>query len=364
MCRTATIVLMILTVINCAAADRQRSRVTVDPRIELMGVLQMLAGTEPRLSHDTDYSAAALKYFSRYKDDKAVKLLKELHRQGFSYDAVPKFFLSLEGPPGFVSRADVPEEVVRRAGGRQKVRDFAAAVSGFAATSRFAEFYELHEADYRSVVEGEGTVALAAAEAVRRYLGADGNGPDIILGLLMHNGGFSVESTSDDRAYVLIGPSPAEKGKTGFGSETRLTWLVVHESSHRVVDTETLRHLDEIERSRELLEPIKDQMASQAYTDWLTVVNEHIVRAITVRVMAGLYGDKRAEALAEAETRNGFIYLNLIAEKLKRCEGASGRCGSIAEQIPDIIPALTVLAGQDREKHSEVFRMLRFPRRA
>jgi hypothetical protein len=62
-------------------------------------------------------------------------------------------------------------------------------------------------------------------------------------------------------------------------------------------------------------------MEKRAYNNWITCVNEHIIRAINIR-LNGLYLDveKSKKLLHEELRRNRFIYIEPLIEKLKEFE--------------------------------------------
>jgi hypothetical protein len=137
--------------------------IDTDPRIELLGVVQLLSGERPDLPGDAAYREAVLARFSRYKDSPAVALYRaELRRRGRD-DGSAIILLYYTAPPALALRDPRRSPpYLDRPGEAQRVRGFMAALRDFARESDFAGFYRAHRADYARV--------LAAS---RRELGVD-----------------------------------------------------------------------------------------------------------------------------------------------------------------------------------------------
>ena len=72
-----------------------------------------------------------------------------------------------------------------------------------------------------------------------------------------------------------------------------------------------------IEKSKHLLEPISEEMAGLAYSDWDTVLEELILRACVVEMMK-YYNPERAEQLLAEERENGFIYIDTVCKSINK----------------------------------------------
>lgn len=72
--------------------------VSVDPRTELLGVIQIMADY-PLVTKNSPYSNEVKAYFEPMKDSKAVEVTRMLLQEyGFSYDAPVDFILRLSQP--------------------------------------------------------------------------------------------------------------------------------------------------------------------------------------------------------------------------------------------------------------------------
>jgi|GEM_PF-2987580 len=69
--------------------DMAKLRITVDPRIELLTVVQQQAQYSVLMKLDFKYRDEAKEYFNTHKRHKAVKSFQKLSSMKFSYDAPP-----------------------------------------------------------------------------------------------------------------------------------------------------------------------------------------------------------------------------------------------------------------------------------
>jgi len=134
-----------LFVLAAAAAAAPAVEITVDPRIELLSVVQFLAGYG-KTGLITRFDVAAKREveerFGKFRDDPVVKLFQELWPRGFSYDGPPGAVFHLGGPPGFALAAEPDEALCGRAGGRKRLLQFFQGLRDFARASDFVKWFE------------------------------------------------------------------------------------------------------------------------------------------------------------------------------------------------------------------------------
>lgn len=327
-------------------------RVVVDPRIELMGVVQLLAEYPLVTRYDFAYRRAVSARFRPWRDHRAVRLFTEMANRGFSYDAVPKTLAAVSEPPLLLLRVPLERDVVERAGGEKRLEELLQALREFAIESDFSSFYEEHLDLYDSLVRAAAPDAALAVSELRDYLRQDPGGTVLVLAPLLHDGGFAVLQDSHPgrppRAVAFLGPQGAAGDRPDFGGAERLGGTVWHEFAHTVVNDLTDRHEETVDRHEELFGPIRKHMRRQAYATWQTAVNEHVIRAITSRLVALRYGeDAGREALASEEAR-GFEYVRDLAERLREFEVDRDSWPTFASFYPRLLEALEEVAAPTR----------------
>ena len=140
----AALAALMLGVSGAAAAASWPSAGT-DPRFELLGVIQMLAGSDRAgagvFRHDIPYVHLAEARFRRYVFHPVVERYAELTRGGLDYLSAYHFIYALGEPPELALREELPERLLERLGGRQGAEELRLLLSDFARTSRFEAFY-------------------------------------------------------------------------------------------------------------------------------------------------------------------------------------------------------------------------------
>lgn len=331
------------------AAEAETSvRVVVDPRVELMTVVQLLTNYPVLTQHDSPYRRDVKAYFSRFQHHPVMGVFNEMSQRGFAFDAVPVSVLAFTDPPELEPRVAVPEHAVERAGGRERLDQFMAELRSFAKQSDFRSFFEAHRGTYEQVIENARPAAEKAVSALARYSGKDLKGGTIVLGPLLHDGGFAAFYEKPDgtvEAIALMGPRGVENGFHVYGSATQIAGLTTHEFSHTFVNPLTERHWGELEKYAALYEPIAEKMKAQAYPLWKHTVNEHIVRAVVIRLAYLEGGQEVGDKELQRQKDRGFQYVEALVERLKEYEAARDKYPTITEFYPRLVGVFREAAG-------------------
>lgn len=315
-------------------------RVVIDPRIELMGVVQLLSDYMLTTQYEFTYKHDVRVYFTRYQDHPAVTMFREMSQAEFNFDAVPKAMLALSNPPELESRTPFSDYAIRRAGGEDRLNEFVDALRDFARQSRFETFFAAHQGTFEQVVDGTRSAVENAVDVLRAYSGMEIAGSTVVVGMLLHHGGFSAtveHQTGETDVFAVIGPVGSKEGLPTFGTEANIAGIAWHEFSHTYINPLTEAYADEVAKYAALYEPIAQQMGRQAYPVWDTAVNEHIIRAITARLAYLEDGQAAGDEELDNQKKRGFVYVEALAERLKEYESARDRYPTIAEFYPRLL---------------------------
>lgn len=305
--------------------------VDVDPRIELMAVLQLLSGYPVLTSHETPYRADVQAYFADHVEHPAVLRFDSLSAQGFSFDAVPKAFMWFAPLPELTLAPEVPNEVAMRAGGRAALADFGRLARDFATNSHFAEFFRAHAGTYDAMVTAVVPHAAAALEQLRGYTGMALPEVRLVVSALLHDGGFAMRGGSPP-AQAFIGPRGVSAAGFGdFGDESRLGPLVWHEFAHTLVNPLTREQAALVEALEDTEEAFRAAMRRQAYEEWETIVNESIIRALEVRLATLHLGEEEGARTRTRQVERGFRHVPALAEALLEYERDRERYPTLAD---------------------------------
>ncbi len=327
--------------------------VSVDPRIELLLIVQHLTGDyekRTRLITDFDfaYKREIEEHFRPFAMHTVVMTYRAMALKGFSFDAGPQAMMRLTADQSLALRAPMPEDLLKRVGGAEQFETFRSEMADFAQASGFWKFFADHKPLYdelcRDVNETARPGELVAA--LNDYTGMNVSNGHLVLFPMGHPGGFAAHVTPEvdgvkqaEEVFAVVGPGGAKDDKPVFGGESA-PWfesLINHEFAHTIVNPLADRHAERVAGSDAKLEPIRQQMSRQAYQNWRTVVNEHIVRAIECRLALKRHGPAAGAAKLKHEYQRGFIYVPALVEALGRYEQDRAKWITLEQFYPELL---------------------------
>lgn len=331
-----------------SAATTAEVAVIVDPRIEVASAVQLLDGDYPLVTpYDSDHRRAVAAYFAHAADHPAVTIFRRIRGQGFAFDVVPKTLLRASPPPSMRLVLPLGEELESRGPDPADVRDFVEALGEFARDTDFDRFFAAHMTTHRRWIEETSPLVQQASDEVTAYGGTDLGRRTVVLGPLLHDGGFAARLDGDEReAFAFVGPSGVADGRPVFGPADRIAGLVSHEFAHLFVNPLADAHADDVAALASLYEPIADAMARQAYPSWKIAWNEHVVRAVVARLVLDRSGPDAAEGELARQEERGFRYVRALAARLAEYENARDRYPTLADFYPLLLAELRSIAGE------------------
>jgi hypothetical protein len=326
--------------------------ITVDPRLELLAVVQSLSDYEQRTGLITDldfaYKQKVAQVFGPYREHAAVNMFDELSQAGFSFDGPPYVMLFLSSPPELDVQIPFPAYAAQRAGGMEKLEAFVAALRDFARESDFMQFYTEHTGFYQEIAAGvEALVNPGDLALLEEYYGMRQHSYNIILVPLFHAGGFGPRLAREDGTfdvYSINGPHTLDGDLLTFGSPEDFRQLIWHEFSHSFINPLVEQAWEEIKPYSGLYAPIEKKMRKQAYEEWQSAVNEHLIRAITARLAAREFGPEAGRRALETDRRLGFRYIDALADRLVEYEANRDRYPTLESFIPRLLAVFAELS--------------------
>jgi hypothetical protein len=314
-----------------------RLEICIDPRIELINIVENAKSFKEKQLREPTMQQETSNYFLVYKNHPAVEMMQELKAMGFTYTKPRLFILGCTNPaelkPLYPLKQTYPyNDWIPDEG---KLAEFTQKLKDFYNDTKFGMFYHKHQVDY---------------ERLPGVVSADFEKRDYVKLLEDYFG-------EKKYRYVFI-YSPTTPG--GFGSwissEGKTTAysimfsgyvpLVLHEFGHDFVNPVIDEFKDEINQYENLLPPIQKDLPS-CYNNWLTVVNEHIIRAFTARVETILDGEEAGKRALDNEVSNGFKYVIPIYELLKEYEANRDKYPDFRRFFPRIIGLFAELSSSE-----------------
>ena len=335
-------------VVTAPSAESGELNVSVDPRIELLSVVQLLSGYVMGASlvntDATTYRRDLDVYFAPFRGHRAVTLFAEMYPKGFAFDVPPNVMLYFSNPPRLTQLQALPDDLKKRAGGERQLNEFIDALRDFARVSRFMEFYRAHVRTYQRIVDNTRATAKGKhlVGVLESYLGMKQHSYNVFLMPLAIELGFGVNVKRSDGTldiYQMIGRGSVNQGIPVFGAggEFTLQHIVWHEFSHSFVNPLTAQHRAEVNKYQSLYQPIAMQMKQQAYADWEHAVNEHIIRALTSRLTSRETSPAVGAAELQEDKSSGFLYVDALAQRLREYENNRSKYATFADFYPQLL---------------------------
>ena len=324
---------------NSVAEDSGRVIVSVDPRIELLAVIEYLSdyGTKYKgtlVKTDSEYSKAIDLYFGKYKKHEAVKYFSELNKQKFIYD-VPVEGMLYTGKSQELNDVRTVSERIKMSVGDREYSEFIKKARTFAEETNFEKFYTEHKAFYQELVEKVSSSKPwdKEVQVYDHYLGMRENSYYIIISPLF-SGSYSIEledTNTGNPMFYYVGPSELTEDDYKKGFEALIEEMIVS----RVVKNNLYKTYDYAHKYN----AIKAQMEKNKCYTWENCVQQHLIKAVHIRNLELEGRKKEAEELLKREEAAGFIYLNKVCSKLKEYEKAKNKYGSIEAFYPVLLEA-------------------------
>lgn len=321
--------------------------IRVDRKTELLGIIQIISNYRKKFPQllekhgNKDYVEQIERQFGKYKDHMVVKLFDEIVlNNNFCYDAPVDLFLQLNDDFSYTKLKDYP--IKTRLKNDSRVIEMLDLLKSFAKEIDFEEFYEQNKDRYSMFVNN--TVSQLGSnnliEYILNYYNLS-NKNNFIVNLLPFQtwGNYGIQINNDLYSNIC-GSHETNKEDEIFPDETipnGLIYLLHHEFSHSFINPLTDKY-STIKNDDTTFCEIFETMEKQAYGDTSTIINEHIIRALTLRYRLHVTGDiSKYEQRTNIEKELGFIYIESILNSLITYENKRDTYKNIEEFYPVII---------------------------
>jgi hypothetical protein len=323
------------------AEGRRTLTVVVSPKVELFAVLAGLSGAAPEY-RAPPLGGQAMVWFKDHRDHPAVLAMGRLAQSGFRFDAVATLGLYFSDPPDLEQALPLTDYLVGRSYGIDRVEresrllEVVELARRFAREADFGAYLEAKRRDYDALLQAvRGRLAGGIPAALEDYFGARKDGYLVVVSGLVGKHAYGPRLSDGDWTCVVTIMSP---DATTDASAVRT--LLLHEWGHSFVTPA-------IEGSRELagryayLYPaVRTAMAKQNYGNWSATLNEHVLRAVTARMVRLSDGEETAELMLQWEEGRGFRYIRPLYNRLAVYEQDRDRYPTFADFVPELLKAL------------------------
>lgn len=332
--------------------------ISVDPRLELLCVIQGMSEYK-QIQRNNTYFNAIQSFFASSDDLQAVQITNELAGNGFTFDAPVTFMLYLTNPIDCEPSLPYSDCLIKRAQGEQHLSKYQKAIHEFALETEFNRFWDQNKSFYNRVID------LSASElsdidwisALEKYFNDSHNSYNIIISPLLR-GGYGPSVPAENSQKDLYACLPLNwKGNNSIPYLDRSDFLFYlwHEFAHSFVNPEVEKYPEMLERTSMLFKPIQDKMARQAYKNWMICINEHIVRAVNIRLTEKYIGKEEADLILKNELNNYFVYIEPLLAKLKEYEDKLKIENiTFSDYVPDLLQVFDSISKTNYETFSDI----------
>jgi hypothetical protein len=331
-----------------ARQDRTKLKVTIDPRVELMGVIFHLAGNpEYNKCRSKSYMKNLNEHFAGHRDHPAVKMAKKLRETRWvGYDAVMNIAIHIEDINScgeivpFEPRPDTLD-------GRWRIdeaREFLDNCRDFVKETDFKAFLAKNQSQYDTAVTRlQQLINTRANLAWFDEFSGSKDDMDFNLVISILNGSSSyggwVRLEGRTKIYSVLGAWRIDW--FGWGNPTfnpGVVSTVVHEFGHSYCNPLVDKYMEGFRSFGEKYFPrLEKQMKDQAYGSWQTMMKESLVRACEVRYAMANDGRERAEQIANYHISRGFHWTKELSELLGRYEKQRDKYQTLDAFMPEIV---------------------------
>lgn len=305
------------------AAPRRNVSVRVDRRVELVSIVQRLAGAPEyrKASTNIPYVAAVDAWFAPYKDHPAVRdAIEDRRHHGISFDAPMWLAIHLDDQLAPVNPDELPTLDPRFA--RIDVAQRAAKLRAFADEARLDEFLA-SQRTYLAGLERPLADLLAKEDPVAWFDGVFGPTsarfvvvPGPLTGT-MNYGPHARRSDGTEERYQIL-----QVGREGaIVVDDMLVGLLVHEMAHSYINPVFAKHRDALAApARRVFERVARAMEAQNYKAPHVMVDESAVRAAVVMYMHDRKGAASGAAALRDEVNRSFTWTPEFVELLRELQ--------------------------------------------
>ena len=344
------------------SASSQNKSIVVEVRknIEILSTLNNQIATEflkdsiedPFLYRTTRLMRLNYEAFKKYRHHPAVRATQEMSDKiGTGVYLLGLFFDEL---PSATQKLPVSEPILEAIhpnmdSANRIVKEYFFHVVSFYRETNFEKYFTGNQLLYKLAVSEvkrnlPGQNFIPTLEV---YYGAQKNEYHIIVMPSFKSGwgmAWETEAKGGKEVFNIVAPLQEQLiskegvvSEAGYNNASEIRNLSVHEFGHSFVNplTQSSAYEESISRFKQLYKPIPNQ---GQYTDWLTVFNEHVVRAGEIRIASVMGLEKESDRL-KAEYKD-WMYLPHFIDQLKIFEKSRTKYETFESYLPVLVSSL------------------------
>lgn len=318
----------------------------VDKRIELLSIVFRLAGNmEYNDEIFKSYTSDIHSHFDRYREHELIKFTREIKdKNRIGFDAVMRMAIYLEQPPTLNPIVPFTTDIPDGRWGLENAAKFLKLLQQFYIDAKCDDFFNAHKELYRISAERYKSVYESLdLKWLNRYYGNEPKGSfNIIPGLGNGGGNYGVKAVLPDgekSMYAIMQTSSIDSTNIPVYDVNFNLPTLIHEFNHSYVNDLQKKFEKELEKSgAKLYGLVSEAMRRQAYANWVTVINEALVRASVIRYLMNHNSDiSVAKNQLMSEFGRGFFWIKGLVDCLGEYEKNRDKYPTLESYMPIII---------------------------
>lgn len=295
-------------------------------KVELISILQYLGKYKencPTITNEkTEFTSLIDNWFYEYKDHQAVQLTYDMSNVGFNYHKPFGSVLNNYSKSRKLCLIDYLEYFQNNIPIYWSIEKYIKCVNNFYEDTKFGEFLYNSEKLYNKVLNGYSSLInnLNVETALMEYYGYKPQDYLLVFASIVC-GNFGVEIIDRNINYYCSVIGLNGSVDNDFLDSKYLHELVWHEYGHSYINKCTKNNPKVIELEY-LFENVKENMCKNgnAYSSWESCLSEHIVRAVTNRMVRKYFGEDEYLKNNKRDKDVGFWYIDKIENSLIKYE--------------------------------------------
>jgi hypothetical protein len=243
------------------------------------------------------------------------------------------------------------EDIPEKRWGKKNAYEFVKLLQKFYQEAKCAEFFENNKSLYLEAstkflpiyvkLDLNWYNTFYGKEPTERFI--------IVNGLGNGGGNYGPSITLPDNkkeVYAIMGTWKVDSlGMPEFKASDYFP-ILLHEFNHSFVNYLTTIRKEEFRKSGErIFSAVENEMISQAYDNWETMINEALVRASVIKYMKDHSFDKaEIEAEVNKQEDRGFLWINELVSELENYDNQRKMYLSLESYLPKLIEAYKTYA--------------------
>ena len=289
---------------------------------------------------NTVFVEDSIEVFKDYKDHSFIKMLSPMIKKGYSYDAIPSSLYYFDEYFRLRNDIELDISILKRAGGKENLEDLLVHLKTFRMDSDFDSYFRENKELYLNMLKmGQDMVTTYKVDdIIEEFYGKPIENATVTVTPFAQNA-YGCSLIRKDGVLEMHPTLSVYENKEAFLS------TLVHEFSHTYVNPLTTKHLELVDNTKVLYEPIKKIMSNQAYSNWETTINEHIVRANTAVMIRSILGQTAYENELNRNRERGFKYIDDVVESILYYKENRDVYSTLEDYYPEIMKVFESLAG-------------------